>query len=779
VTTPTRSLPRRSSRRGGATRLAALTALLALLGAAALAIAPAAHAASSTTEIGATALVSGTSTALSGVSTSLSNTSLSNASLSRSTEPTAEPERTTDPLNRQTAPSPTPSNEQGAVRPQVTITSPGENSFISGTSVSFSGTKSAGTSITIPSVTGGDPLCVVAADSSTRWSCGSVTLPSGTVGIVAREYEDSTVIGESSPLTLRVLGSPAISGSGTIISSGALDGVGWDGASMRVIISSPTSSTQVCSQPVSNGYWYCGLALSSGDYRVQVQQSWPGSSNEWSPASAPRNLTVDVDIPVAPVVTLPRANQQVTAQPTTYEGTGENLATVDVFVDDQFACTARVEGTTWRCSGSGVADGQRSVTAIQRDAAQNVSPPSSIVRVTYAAPVLTPSPSATPTDPTTPADPNSITPTVPASPSAAPVLPVPETTPPEATAPVPTPSETPQAAPFFSPPPGGKSGLPPGETWGTPTQYGAAIATPVQTLTNGNWMLGAVLALGWLLLIALPLRLLATTLRGRVGAKGPRFTGRNRLSSERRLVEEHLPALNANPIFIAGGALLGAAVLAVLASGIQGEVRYLRLTIAVAVGLSILNIAAVVSTRFAGRAFGVASGIRLVPIFLAVGAATALLSRIGGIQPPLIVGVVVGLTFAAGVPAKSRGSVQLVQIGVLTVLAVAAWLVLGSLGTADGFWPSAIHELLSAVCLAGLGSALLLLLPVLSLPGRAILEWSPAIWLGTTIVVALLAGVVLTGENFPVLLMAGGALAIAIVSVGTWGWSRFSQPITH
>jgi hypothetical protein len=39
--------------------------------------------------------------------------------------------------------------------------------------------------------------------------------------------------------------------------------------------------------------------------------------------------------------------------------------------------------------------------------------------------------------------------------------------------------------------------------------------------------------------------------------------------------------------------------------------------------------------------------------------------------------------------------------------------------------------------------------------------------------------VVLTGENFPVLLMAGGALAIAIVSVGTWGWSRFSQPITH
>jgi hypothetical protein len=92
---------------------------------------------------------------------------------------------------------------------------------------------------------------------------------------------------------------------------------------------------------------------------------------------------------------------------------------------------------------------------------------------------------------------------------------------------------------------------------------------------------------------------------------------------------------------------------------------------------------------------------------------------------------------------------------------------------------SAINETLSAICLAGLGSALLLLLPVLSLPGRAILEWSPMIWLVATAVVAILAGVVLTGENFPVLLMAGGALAICIVCVGTWGWARFSQPATH
>jgi hypothetical protein len=676
-----------------------------------------------------------------------------------------------------TVTTPTPSPD--ITRPQVTITSPAENSFISGTSVTFSGIKSAGTSVTIPSVTGGDPLCIVAADANTTWSCGAVTLPSGTIGIVAREYEGGTITSESSRLTLRVLGAPSITGQGTIVSSGGLDGVGWDGASIRVIISSPTSSVQGCAQPVSDGYWYCGLALRSGDYRVQVQQSWPGSSTEWSPASAPRNLTVDVDVPAAPTVTVPQANQQITVQPTNYEGTGENGATVDVFVGDRFVCTSRVEGTTWRCTGSGVGDGEHSVTAIQRDAAQNVSPPSALVRVTYVAAVVTPSPSVSPSDPAAPAVPNPTAPTVPAAPSAAPVIPAPVATTPPTVVPAPVPSDIPQTAPFFSAPPGGKSGLPPGETWGTPTQYGAAIATPAQTLTNGNWVLGIFLALGWLLLIALPLRLLASTLRGRIRAKGPRFTGRNRLSSERQLVEARLPGIGANPLFIAGGALLGAALLAVLASGIQSEVRYLRLTVAVAIGLTILNVAAVLTARVASVSVGIASGIRLAPVFLAVGAATALLSRIGGIQPPLIVGIVVGVTFAAAIPAKLRGTVQLLQIVVLTVLATAAWLVLGALGVAEGFWMSAINETLSAICLAGLGSALLLLLPVLSLPGRAILEWSPMIWLVATAVVAILAGVVLTGENFPVLLMAGGALAICIVCVGTWGWARFSQPATH
>ncbi|MCU1407662.1 MAG: hypothetical protein JWQ43_3965, partial [Glaciihabitans sp.] len=66
----------------------------------------------------------------------------------------------------------------------------------------------------------------------------------------------------------------------------------------------------------------------------------------------------------------------------------------------------------------------------------------------------------------------------------------------------------------------------------------------------------------------------------------------------------------------------------------------------------------------------------------------------------------------------------------------------------------------------------------LSLPGRAILEWSPVLWLAATIVVATFAAVILTGEHFPVLLVAGGATVVTVLSVATWGWVRYVEPAT-
>jgi hypothetical protein len=693
------------------------------------------------------------------------------------------------------APAPAPGN--GSTAAPISITAPTSNTFVSGNVVAISGTKRTGSAVTVPGVIDGTPLCTVPADSGTTWACPRIALPSGTIGLTARELVDSVQTSESNGLTLRVLGAPAFTSAGPFINAGSLDGLGWDGANIRVVISAPISATQTCAQKVGDGYWYCGLDPSrfgDGTYRVQVQQSWPGSTTEWSPLSGTSTLVIDRGVPAAPVVTSPSpgtiaggdtdagGNSSANVSGAVpFSGTGETGATVDVYVDTTSVCRIEVVDRKWGCAVTGIPAGRHTVKALQSDAAGNTSAQSEPATITFAgspssptAPPTsgTPAPASPGPDAVAPPGPGGTTAPSPGTPSDGQTL-----TPPAPGDGSGTPPQDPTPAnPLLPPPPGGDSHLPPDQTWGTPTDYGAAILSPTQTVERGSWLGGVLLAVGWLLLIALPLRLLATTLRGRLALRGAHVTGRNRLSTELRLREERLQLDMGNPIFVAGGMLLGAALLAVLASGIQNEVRYVRLSLAVAAGLAVLNLASGLAMRVAGRLNDAGSHIRLVPLFLLVGAATAIISRVGGIQPPLIVGILIGFRFAMGVPARARGILQLAQISVMTVLAVAAWVLLGMVGPVEGFWPSALSEMLSVICLAGLGSALLLLLPVLSLPGRSIFEWSPPLWAATTLVVGLLAAIIVSGEEAPTVPIAIGATAVAAVSLAIWAWVRFVQP---
>lgn len=652
--------------------------------------------------------------------------------------------------------------------------------------MTLSGTKKADHSVVIPAVDGGDPLCTIGATESQTWTCSAVTLPSGTIGLKALEYDGSTHTATSAALTLRVLGAPAFTSTGDIINGGSLDGLGWDGANVRIRVSAPSASIQTCGQQVGDGYWYCGLTLPSGTYRVQVEQSWPGSSTEWSPPSPARTLTIDRDVPRAPIITTPRDGDRITQQPSDYRGTGENLATVDVYVSGTPICTTTVKDKKWACTGTGIRAGNHEITAIQWDAAQNFSSPSAAVEVRFGKitgsatpPPSTTPPSSAPSAPQPGPTASDPVPAPPPSPTANPAIPVDPTEPTPAPA-IPTPESTdpPVAAPLLPPPPGANLIVSPQKSWGTPTLYGAAIVSPQQAFSDGHWGLGLLLAAGWLILIALPFRLLAGALRGRFHVHGPNLTGRNRHYVAPVEKSSPLTSASAHPLFIATGAVVGAALLAVLASGIQSEFRYLRLTIAVTIGLTVLNLAVAVATRGASKHLGIRCDIRLVPIFLGIGALTAILSRIGGIQPPLIVGVVVAAQFAMSVSARSRGIAQTTQIAVISTLAVVAWVTLGLLPAVDGFWMTALNEMLSAICLAGIGSSLLLLLPVVNLPGRAILEWSPIVWLALTLAVGVLAGMILAGANFPILFAAAGAAVIAVGCAATWSWVRFVEPAT-
>ncbi|MBU1587395.1 MAG: hypothetical protein KKH51_05550, partial [Actinobacteria bacterium] len=152
-------------------------------------------------------------------------------------------------------------------------------------------------------------------------------------------------------------------------------------------------------------------------------------------------------------------------------------------------------------------------------------------------------------------------------------------------------------------------------------------------------------------------------------------------------------------------------------------------------------------------------------------------SRVAGIQPPIVVGIVLAVRFAPEIGGRARGILSLAQVAAIVLLGFVAWLAQSALGPVDGFFPSLVSETLSALCIAALGSAMVMLLPVNRMPGRLIWSWSRTAWAAVTLVTATVAGVVIAGgSGFPVPWVLGGALVFAAVSVGAWAWVHLIEP---
>ncbi|MGV8895388.1 MAG: hypothetical protein ACOH10_07435 [Rhodoglobus sp.] len=634
----------------------------------------------------------------------------------------------------------------------LAITAPASDTLFPTASVTISGTKDASGRVEVQSLTGGDPYCSITA--GTTWTC-SFAAPTGrnTVAVFQSFEGDSTP--DEARITIRVLPAPTITGKSPIVTTGVISGTGFPGSGI-VLSGSAVGDCPGIVQP--SGYWSCPLAVSaSGDYPISARQTWANNDSEPGGASGTVIVRVDKDPPAYPVFTQPTAGEYPVGGAMVFSGTGEGGARVDVFVDGTLVCSSSVGGGRWSCSAQ-LGGGSHNVQGIQWDAAGNPSgaSPGIPISVAVATPPVAPVP-------TTPKPGSTVTPP---SPIATTPVPVPEPSPSQNTAQAPVSSPT---FPFFPPPVGGISGLNPLDTWATPTEYGAAIPTVESTGTGNAWLWGLALGVGFILLVAIPLRLA-------LGALRSRFPRHYFARDHSRLTASELPQLR--PRLTLVGAIGAAAVLAALAGGIQGEVRYLRLAIAITIALLVLNgVAVAITTTLASRAVGGESRIRLVPGFLAIAAITALISRGGGIQPPVIVGVVVAASFVTGLGARPRGLVATTQLLVTMILGVGAWLAHSALGPVAGLLPSLASETLASLCIAAIGSAVIMTLPVSRMPGRLIFEWSPVAWVAVALVAATLAGVVIAGgATFPVPWLIGLALASSAVCLALWAWIRLIEP---
>lgn len=236
-------------------------------------------------------------------------------------------------------------------------------------------------------------------------------------------------------------------------------------------------------------------------------------------------------------------------------------------------------------------------------------------------------------------------------------------------------------------------------------------------------------------------------------------------------------------------ALASGALLVALASGVDDQLRYLRLVVAIVIGLGVINgVGIVLPTWIAGRRLGLRAGFRVSPRLLAAAALACLATRIFDIDPPMVLGVLLaaGLVDSAGQSRDEAGDVRrggilaIAQLSSLALVSFAAWVGHGLIPSSDTVFAVEItRETLATVCLAGLGSLIVLLVPLGRLPGRALYSWSRPTLVGLGVVGAAMAAVVYAGdpeEAFPVLPLVVAAVAFAVLALSTWVWVRYVEP---
>ncbi|KQQ04004.1 MULTISPECIES: hypothetical protein [unclassified Rathayibacter] len=676
----------------------------------------------------------------------------------------------------------------------LTITSPASGTLLPGRSITVTGTGTAGDQIQVGTQAGGDPACIATVAADDTWSCsfeladGRFTLTA--VELLAAGGTTSTSVG------VAVLGPPVIeSVDGSATSAGSVSGTAYPGAGVAATSDGGASCLATAD---SSGRWFCQLAPTpaAGSYRVTATQTASFAGGAVSPPSAAVTLVVDTVEPDAPTVTSPAAGAALPLTGAVYTGTGVDGTRAFVYVDRVNTCDAAVTGGVWTCTGGTITAGAHRVSAIAGDAAGNYSSPSPWLDVTFAA-TTSPTPSATAPTPSASATGPGASPS--GSPGSSSPTPQSTTPRPSATATPSRPGQTAPTTPQGSAPPGATEAPAPGAAptdgppapvtppdggsapggWSAATGMTTALSAGAPLVTMADWMRSLALAIASLALVVVPARL-AVAGRAPRAPRTWRLTGRNRA----RIEFEDRPerAAPSQRTMVIG--MIGCAAGLVLLSGrVDGQPAYLRLLIAVIIAVALVNAVAAGVPAVLGRRLGLPGiGVAASPRALLLVGGAALLSRFAGLDPAFLFGVVIGLLLPEGASAIDRAKLATARVVSLLALGGLAWGA-SALVPADGTFVAVLGaEVLSATTLLAVGSSVVLLFPVGRPAGQSILRWSPALWLGLTLLSTTVLFLLLT-PTITAWSTDGGAgpSVLAVVAFGAvctsiWAWRRFVDP---
>jgi hypothetical protein len=329
------------------------------------------------------------------------------------------------------------------------------------------------------------------------------------------------------------------------------------------------------------------------------------------------------------------------------------------------------------------------------------------------------------------------------------------------------------------------SGLTGGHGIGDPSVFGTSLETPFRDqtfrLSAAGIVLSGSIALAFILLVGFPAELLESTIRSNYDtAFGWLARIRRRLG---RIAAPVAKALSHPRVGTTLTILIAAILLGFADPGFGFTGQSVRLLLAMILAVVAINIGlSLIVMRVARRAFDVAAMLRPMPAALAIVAVSVLVSRLAGISPGFLFGIVLGVAYARELRLRDDARLGLLGAGLTIAAGLLAWLGYGlarATMSGEGFVNNLVIEVLAAITLEALGTLVVALLPIDFLDGRTIFRWSKLAWFGAYAVTALvfLFVVVPMSDNWGSMsapIFGWGTLfaVFAVVAIATWAIFR-------
>lgn len=324
-----------------------------------------------------------------------------------------------------------------------------------------------------------------------------------------------------------------------------------------------------------------------------------------------------------------------------------------------------------------------------------------------------------------------------------------------------------------------------GHGLGDPSVFGTTLESPFRDqtfrLSAAGIVLSGSIAFAFILLVGFPAELLESTIRSNYERA---FGWLARIRRRLGRIAAPVAKVLTHPRVGTGLTIAIAALLLGFADpdfGFTGQ--SVRLLLAMILAVVAINIGlSLIVMRVAKRSFDVGALLTPMPGALAIVAISVLVSRLAGISPGFLFGIVLGVTYARELRLRDDARLGLLGVGLTLAAGLLAWLGYGLASatiSGEGFVNNLLIEVLAAITLEALGTLIVALLPIDFMDGRTIFRWSKPAWAGAYAVTVLvfLFVVVPLSDNWGTMsapIFGWGTLfaVFAVVAVATWAIFR-------